>query len=309
MTDACLTFRYNHDRTFGLLNMDLSMKKFLLSTVALATMTAGAMAADLPSRRAPAPYVAVPVFTWTGFYVGVNAGYGFNAKNNNNTNFGTFAATPGTLTAPLGAYNGVVSNGVFGGRGSNDGFVGGGHAGYNYQFGNIVIGLEADAQYTDFGNNSRNNQGTVVALTPGVVGFSGAVNSGLASGLDFYGTVRGRVGYAFDRVLVYGTGGFAYGMGGRDNNALVTANGQVFTTNNRSDDFRTGFVGGAGVEYAFTPSIIGRVEGFYVNLDRSRNNNFVGAVGVTPVFLANTRNSDTEFGVVRAGVSYKFNSF
>lgn len=285
------------------------MKKFLLSTVALATMTAGAMAADLPSRRAPAPYVAVPVFTWTGFYVGVNAGYGFNANDNRNNNFGTFNAGPGTFTAPLGGYTGVVSNGVFGGRNSNDGFVGGGHAGYNYQFGNVVIGLEADAQYTDFGNNSRNNQGTVVTLTPGVVGFSGAVNGGLASGLDFYGTVRGRVGYAFDRVLVYGTGGFAYGMGGRDNNALVTQNGQVFTTGSRQDDFRTGFVGGAGVEYAFTPSIIGRVEGFYVSLDRSRNNNFVGAVGVTPVFLANTRNSDTEFAVVRAGVSYKFNSF
>ena len=64
------------------------MKKLLLSTVALIGLGAGAFAADLPSRRAaPAPYVAVPVFTWTGFYVGVNAGYGFSSNNNNDVLF------------------------------------------------------------------------------------------------------------------------------------------------------------------------------------------------------------------------------
>ncbi|MBV9076256.1 MAG: porin family protein [Methylobacteriaceae bacterium] len=293
------------------------MKKLLLSSVALVGLTAGAMAADLPSRRAPAPFVAVPVFTWTGFYVGANAGYGFNAGTNN-PNFGTFGAFPGSFTAPLGGYTGVVTNGVFGGRNSNDGFVGGGQVGYNYQIGNIVIGVEADAQYTDFGNNSRTNIGSVVTLTPTPPGFVGAVNSGLASGLDYYGTIRGRLGYAFDRILVYGTGGFAYGQGGRDNNAFVTANGANFGFGTGRDSFRTGWVGGGGVEYAFTPNIIGRVEGFYVSLERPRNAGFVGAVfpavgaGVaapTPVFINNTRRFDTEFAVVRAGISYKFNTF
>ena len=57
------------------------MKKILLSSVALLGLATGAMGADLPSRRAPAPVVAaVPLFTWTGFYVGVNAGYGWNTN-------------------------------------------------------------------------------------------------------------------------------------------------------------------------------------------------------------------------------------
>jgi outer membrane immunogenic protein len=152
------------------------MKKILLSSVALLGLTAGAFAADLPSRRAaPAPYVAVPVFTWTGFYVGVNAGYGFSDNNNNQ---GSFVAGPGALSAPLGGYAGTVNRGN--GNGNNDGFVGGGQIGYNYQIGNWVVGIEADAQYADM---NQNKNGGVVALAPGVVGFTGAQNSNLG-GID-----------------------------------------------------------------------------------------------------------------------------
>lgn len=285
------------------------MKKLLLSSVALVGLTAVAMAADLPARRAPPPYVAVPVFTWTGFYLGVNAGYGFSASDNNN-GAGTINAGPGSLTAPLDLYTGTVATtSAFGRRNNGDGFVGGGQIGYNYQFGNFVLGLEADAQYTDFGNNSQNNNLAVVTLTPGVVGFDPAVNSGVASGLDFYGTARARVGVAFDRALVYGTGGFAYGMGGNDNRNLLTAGGQVFVPVTRRDDFRIGWAAGAGVEYAFTPSITGRIEGMYVSLERSAGSSFIGAVGGTPVFLTNRRGNDDDFAVVRAGLNYKFNWF
>src|SRR3978361_1619505 len=115
------------------------MKKLLLSSVALLGLTAGAFAADLPSRRvAPAPYVAVPVFTWTGFYVGVNAGYGFSDNDRNN-----------------GSYYGAGTT-YYGNDSSRDGFVGGGQIGYNYQIGNFVIGIEADAQYADLGGRSNN---------------------------------------------------------------------------------------------------------------------------------------------------------
>src|SRR3954470_8439400 len=100
----------------------MTMKKILLSSVALLSLTAGAFAADLPSRRAPAPMIAaVPLFTWTGFYVGVNAGYGWN--NNDHT-----VVTPaGTVLAVTGQDDG--------------GFVGGAQVGYNYQFGSFVVGV------------------------------------------------------------------------------------------------------------------------------------------------------------------------
>jgi outer membrane immunogenic protein len=157
------------------------MKKILLSSVAFLGLTAGAMAADLPSRAAPAPvFAAVPIFTWTGFYVGVNAGYGFNANNKD-------IVVPGF---------GVISS-------NNDGgFVGGGQVGYNYQFGSFVAGVEADLQFADIGGGR--NDALIVAF-PGLVG---VIDN---SSDRFFGTVRARLGFAIDRALIYATGGFAYG--------------------------------------------------------------------------------------------------
>src|SRR5215207_4442645 len=142
------------------------MKKLLLSSVALLGLTATALAADLPRRRviapAPVPYVAaVPVFTWTGFYVGVNAGYGFSDRNNDDfcgNGLSVPSATGGLApVVPLtGFNNGFGFNGLDNGR-NRDGFVGGGQIGYNFQFTpgtGFVIGLEADAQYADFGRRN-----------------------------------------------------------------------------------------------------------------------------------------------------------
>ena len=336
------------------------MKKLLAGTAAVALTAGAAYAADLPSRRAPAPYVAVPVFTWTGFYVGVNAGYGFNDNNNNGT-FGNFNFANGAVVpVPGGGFAPVIAPaaaGIFGGNNrQNDGFVGGGQVGYNYQFGagsGFVVGIEGDIQYTDF-NNGRNNgfngfgNGEFTAgVTPNAAGLGiAAANPGRGNvflfgnginslnnqrGGDFYGTVRGRIGYAFDRVLVYATGGVAFfDDGGRNNNnffavgpgagfftaAGVGPGGLVTGTfGNRRDDI--GYVVGGGVEYAFTNSITARVEGFYIERDSGRRLNGAPVIGVSntgaPVTTANfggfgNRNNDS-FGVVRAGLNYKFNLF
>jgi outer membrane immunogenic protein len=218
------------------------MKKILLATVAVFGFAGAAAAADLPSRYAPPPVIAaVPVFTWTGFYVGVNAGYGWNTQDNNN------------FVDPV---TGIVSNG-----GNDGGFVGGGQVGYNYQIGQFVIGLETDIQYADLGGG-RN--------TFGQAAFLGDSNDG-----NWFGTVRARAGFAIDRALIYATGGFAYGDIGAGSSVFVAPNGQIFAGSSSSTN--TGWVVGGGLEYAFTDNLTAKIEGLYVNLD-TENNNFVDPV-------------------------------
>ena len=214
------------------------MKKILLSSVALLGLATGAMAADLPSRRAPAPIIAaVPVFTWTGFYVGVNAGYGWNAND---------SITVGGLTFDLD---------------DEGGFVGGAQAGYNYQIGSFVVGLEGDIQYADFGGDDRFD-------------FDGdGILDDDFNTSDWFGTVRARAGVAFDRALIYATGGFAFA------------------------DNATGWTVGGGLEYAFTNNLSAKIEGLYVNLDQ--DDNFPGL----------DLDNDAEFGVVRAGLNFRFGTY
>jgi outer membrane immunogenic protein len=280
---------------------DQMIKKLLLASAASALLAGAASAADLPRRAAPPPvFTPVPVFTWTGAYFGINAGYAFDASNRNTGNvFGIPApfATPGTVA-------------TFRNR-SQDGFSGGAQIGYNYQFtpgSGVVVGIEADAQYLDFGRD-RNNAFISGAVAPGLI-----VNDprGLSS-LDYFGTVRGRLGYAFDRTLVYGTGGFAYGSGSADRSFGGFAG---------NDSFRTGYAVGGGIEYALpTESFLNffrssavtlKVEGLYVNLDRNTRNQgvlLVNAANLTPVLSTGIGRRSDEFAVVRAGLNYKFGSY
>ncbi|MGU3467848.1 outer membrane protein [Methylobacterium sp. C33D] len=275
------------------------IKKLLLASAATALLTGAASAADLPRRAAPPPvFTPVPVFTWTGAYFGINAGYAFDASSNNTNSFG--------VPAPYG--NGTTA---FFSQRNQEGFTGGGQVGYNFQFtpgSGIVVGIEADAQYLDFGR-SRNNAFLVGPLAPG---YYVTDPRGLSS-LDFFGTVRGRVGYAFDRVLVYGTGGFAYGSGSADRSFGGFAG---------NDSFRTGYAVGGGIEYALpTDSFLNffrsnavtlKVEGLYVNLDRNTRNQgafVINAANNFPVVYNNIGRRDDEFAVIRAGLNYKFGSY
>ncbi len=224
------------------------------STVAAAALIAFggmAMAADLPSRRvAPvAPQVYTPpAFTWTGFYVGVNAGYGFGNIN---------------------------TRGIANPYGKPDGFVGGGQLGYNYQIGQFVFGLEGDLQYADL---------KAGASAAGL----GLVND---AKIDFLGTVRGRAGVAFDRFLVYATGGYAYA----NSKAGLTPVGAaalgipgVASVSNSHN----GYAVGAGVEYAVTNNVTLRGEYLYVDLEKK---------SLTPTVKAGA-----DFSLIRAGANFKF---
>ena len=289
------------------------MKKLLLASTVLAGMSAAASAADLPRRAPPPVFVPVPVFTWTGAYFGINAGYGFDATDRNTSNYalptGSVINSPGT--------NAVVS---VNNRSRNDGFTGGAQVGYNYQFtpgSGVVIGFEADAQYVDFGRRLQATQ-NYSFIGAGGLAFAPprAAIATRGNGLDYFGTVRGRLGYAFDRTLVYGTGGFAYGSGESDQNFANAGLG-------RGDSFRTGYAVGGGIEYALpTDSFLNffkssavtlKVEGLYVNLDRQKNTAggvFIGnLLAPNGTLLVNGAAANTEFAVVRAGLNYKFGSY
>jgi outer membrane immunogenic protein len=234
--------------------MRISLAALVVATSAL-TGAISVQAADLPYRGAPAPvYNPVPTFTWSGFYVGLNGGYGWSAGSSRH-------------------YDPAFG---YAGSGNNGGFVGGGQVGYNYQMGMFVLGAETDIQYAAVGN-----KGTIYGNT---------YYSGDSDG--YYGTIRARAGVAFDRALIYGTGGFAYGDVGGNNYS------DPILGYRRDDSANAGWTLGGGMEYAITDNFTARLEGSYVNLDTKDSYQFGD-------YISGSR--DTEFGVVRAGLNYKFN--
>ncbi|HEX2727293.1 MAG TPA: outer membrane beta-barrel protein [Beijerinckiaceae bacterium] len=271
------------------------MKKILLSSVAFLGLSAGAFAADLPSRRAPAPaFAAVPVFTWTGFYVGVNLGYGWG--NNDDSN---------VVTVPAGTFGPASTIVTFHDNNENNGVIGGAQIGYNFQTGNFVFGVEADIQAADLNDDGSVRTATAVGSLPP----AGFVFARRSNGIDWFGTVRARAGVAFDRTLVYATGGFAFGGGDNDNCGGIFAGGVVGCGGN--DDTRSGWTVGGGVEYAFTNNLTLGVEGLYVSLDNDNNRTtFVGrtagGVAVVAPSTFSTGNDDLDFTIVRAKLNWKF---
>ncbi|MEE7440301.1 outer membrane protein [Methylobacterium oryzae] len=237
-----------------------------LAGAACGCLALAAQAADLPRRAPPPPLPSLPVFTWTGFYAGVNAGY-------------AFPTGSGGFTDPT--YGAVT------GGGRSGGFAGGGQVGYNYQFtpgSGVVVGVEADIQGAAFAKADAAYLGTTPYYS-------------VRPSLDYFGTVRARLGYAFDRVLVYGTGGFAYGGGAR----ATDAGAYPYTL--PSTD-RTGYAAGGGIEYAFTEKLSAKVEALYLHLGRGTNAATYYNASVPAFYGAGKQ--DSGFAVVRVGVNYRF---
>jgi len=271
------------------------MRKFLLSATALTAMATVASAADLPVRApAPAPVIA-PIFTWTGFYVGVNAGGAWNSK------CGSW--TPNIV-------GGVALTGwaTLCNTSNNDtNFTGGGQIGYNWQAGAFVFGLEADIN----GIAHSNNNTTFVAFTG--AGAPNGVYQLNTSRPDWF-TVRGRLGYTWGQAMLYITGGLAYG--GNQNSSVnfwaapvvnppVGAPGAVFAASKSNN---VGWTLGGGLEYAFTTNWTARVEYLHVALGNDNNGAIVCSGGGCAGFANtwNRSNNHNSMDVVRVGVNYKF---
>ena len=210
------------------------MKKALFSATAIAlALTAGStFAADLPSRKEAPIFVPPPPPPpmWTGFYVGLNAGGTWADSSGTTLASGPLGGDPGWLPAWVGGISAVGAS--TGAQTTNAGaFIGGGQAGYNFQFEqNFVVGIEADMQGVAGGNGSLSSA-NIAPLGPAPVrgyysaGETMATSLSTQKQLDYFGTVRGRVGYlALPNLLIYGTGGLAYGG--------VSSSASIFQANN-----------------------------------------------------------------------------
>jgi outer membrane immunogenic protein len=227
------------------------MIRRLLAGAAFTVVAAtSVLASDMPPPRYMPPPRApafVPFFSWNGFYVGVNAGYGFGRSSWSDA-------------------SGAVSTGSF----NTSGGVAGGTLGYNMQWGAAIFGFETDLDWSSM-------KGSTTVTCVGTCKTSN----------NFLGTVRGRIGYAFDRFMPYLTAGMAYG----DIRSTMVGVASFNSTN-------IGWTGGGGLEYAFLNNWSAKLEYLYVDLGKATC--AAPCVGVFPV--------ETKFNtnLVRAGVNLKF---
>jgi outer membrane immunogenic protein len=243
------------------------MKKILAGAAALLGTAVSAQAADMAVK---APYLKAPVamvYDWTGFYIGVNAGVGIGRDY-------TRLAIPAGLSFEASYLN-------------PQGGLGGGQAGYNYQvqnsfFGALVFGVEADIQ----GTGMRDNFSCLIGCLP-------AQNNNFNQRLDWFGTVRGRVGIATGPVLSYVTAGWAYGS------VKTTLTETIGTTAAfTSNQNRGGWVYGSGLEASLGGNWTGKIEYLWINLgdrlDQFAMNGFAQAMS-----------TDIREQIFRVGLNYR----
>lgn len=194
---------------------------------------------------------------------------------------GAIAAPPTPTPGPAGSNSASASS-----------WLAGGHAGYNWQQGNAVFGFETDLQGTHL-----NSTMTGAPTLPPSFGFSAMTSSTI----DWYGTLRGRLGVASGPWLLYGTGGLAYGNVGLSS----SLSGLGLTTSVQTSKTRTGWVAGAGVEYLLRPNVSLSLGYQFVDLGRlsaasSASNTFGTAT------LTQSATTHAQFQAVMAGISWRF---
>lgn len=249
------------------------MNKGIIAGVALLALGTGvASAADLPVK-AP-PYVPPPpAFSWTGCYIGGNIGAAWANSEWHDSLFG-----------------------LNWGRTSDARFIGGGQIGCNYQFNSpgFVIGIEGDFDWV--GNN--NGDGRTIVVPAGLPRAGDVIS--LTSNDTRIATLAARFGYGFDRALLYGK--FGAGWIGNDGFTIVDrTTGAAFTT---SGDSASGWLVGAGIEYAFSPSWSAKFEWDYLRLP---GRTFALTGVVFPALAGDTITSDHNISMVKLGINYHFN--
>ena len=238
------------------------MRRLFTTALSLLAFEAAAYAADIPPAPQLPPLEAQPV--WTGFYAGLNVGGAFGSSRNA---FSIAGFGLPTFNTPL------------------QGVIGGGEAGYNWQTGPWVLGLEANFEGSGL-SGGRN--------APCLPPLCGAFAESYSQRLSWFGTLRPRVGYALGNWLFYATGGGALGQ--VDTNATAAV-GSFVATDNRSQT-RGGWTLGGGVEVELVAGWSAKIEYLYVDLG-SRTTTYLLTPPISSVSRLNAN-------VITAGVNYHF---
>jgi outer membrane immunogenic protein len=255
-------------------------KKFLLAAATAVAFTGSAFAADLGAPPPPPVYVPPPpVSPWTGFYIGgqIGGAWGSGALGNFN-GFDPFTGT--FINTSLG--------------GTPSGVIGGGHVGYQVQINQWVVGVEGSVDGTSL-------RKTAVASFPIFLGGSTLTTQTTA---DIQGSIRGKLGIVWDRFMIYGTGGVAFG-GFNTDFQIAALSGTVvppFFASNNFSTTRVGWTAGGGAQYAVTPNWWVFVEYRFSDFGTIRNGAFPNLP--SGVFFNGERR--IEENQVQAGFSYKF---
>jgi outer membrane immunogenic protein len=296
-----------------------SLRLSAMTAVAFAALSA--QAADMYAPKVSMKDMPVPEFSWSGFYLGVNSGYGWGASHStvytDAFDATAFAATPAETFAAANTAS-LWTQGGFGG----------GQLGYNVQRDRFVFGVETDIQASAIKGAAVAEAAVFPAATfllPSVM--SEALTK---SNLDWFGTVRARLGYSlgntlfFGNTLVYATGGFAYG-GVKDTliaeltstnttTAGTTATaGSAVNWDSRNANL-TGWVVGGGVEVALSPSWSAKAEYQYIDLGStnltaptSLSYTPAGALAASTDLGASSVKIDHTYNTVRLGLNYRVN--
>ena len=290
------------------------MKRLLIAAGISGTSAAGFAAAADMRMPVKAPPPAVAVYNWTGFYIGGNAGYSWGEASTDGSLTGTqnvsvFRTAGPDLLSSVTTVVGPIGYNV--GRTNVDGFVGGGQLGYNWQVDRSwVLGIEADFQ-------GSTAQGSATGCSVATCA-AGSAFLTVEQKLEWFGTLRGRVGWLVtDRVMLYGTGGLAYGH--LKTNFAAGINGIGTAASIGSSSTQVGWTAGAGVEGAIDRNWTVKLEYLYVDLgdfgNGSSSATFVTNQLNTPLVAQNTVTTTTFTNtlatrftdhILRAGINYRF---
>ncbi|MBR0833238.1 porin family protein [Bradyrhizobium manausense] len=281
------------------------MKRIVIGIAAAMSLFAtGAMAADLAARPyVKAPVMVEPVWSWTGFYIGANGGYSWGRSRSDVTYNNT--ASGAAIAAPAGSITSASFN--------MNGGVAGGQAGYNWQSANWVFGIEGDLNWS----GEKGSAGFSCAASglaggaclPGLTflpaGAAAGTTLAIDQKLEWFGTVRGRVGVlAAPQVLLYGTGGLAFGsIKTTGTMSGFTPAGVAIASVGSNSETRAGWTVGVGVEGKITQNWSAKLEYLYMDLGRFSSGPFTLAPGSTIAANVSSRFTDN---ILRAGINYQF---